>query len=67
MQIFAQTDLQDRKITYTVRTQKVDGEYNEKTEIVYGKIGKTHYVSYKNPDDTTYKTPIFSKRSLVVR
>ena len=66
IQIFAQTDLQDRKITYTIRTQKVDGEYDEKTEIVYGKIGQTHYASYKNPDETTYKSPIFNRRSLVV-
>ena len=66
MQIFAQTDIEDRKITYTIRTQRVDGEFEEKTETVYEKIGKTHYVSYKNPDDTTYKNPIFSRRSLVV-
>ncbi len=66
MQIFAQTDIDDRKITYTIRTQKADGEFDEKTETVYEKIGKTHYVSYKNPDDTTYKNPIFSRRSLVV-
>ena len=66
MQIFAQTDIEDRKITYTIRTQRVDGEFDEKTETVYEKIGKTHYVSYKNPDQTTYKDPIFSRRSLVV-
>ncbi len=66
LQIFAQTDVQERKIIYTIRTQKVGGEYDEKTEIVYGKIGQTHYATYKNPDETTYKSPIFSRRSLVV-
>ncbi len=64
--IYAQTDFQDRKITYTIKTQKVDGNYVEKTEIKNQKIGTVHTVSYSNPDNTVYQNPKFDKSTLTV-
>ncbi len=66
IQVFAQTDLQDKKITYTIKTQKVDGSYSEHTETKIGKIGSNHTVSYTNPDNTVYQDPEYSVVNLTV-
>ncbi len=64
--IYAQTDFQDRKITYIVKIQKVDGNYLEKTETKSQKIGTVHTVNYPNPDNTVYQNPKFDKPNLTI-
>jgi len=46
IKIYAQTELQNRDITYTVKTQKADGSYTENTEIKSQKIGTNHSVGH---------------------
>ena len=53
-------------ITYTIRTQKVDGSYDEKTETKSGKIGSNHTVAYANPNNTMYQEPEYSVVNLTV-
>lgn len=53
-------------ITYTIRTQKVDGSYDEKTETKSGKIGSNHTVAYTNPNNTIYQEPEYSVVNLTV-
>ncbi len=53
-------------ITYTIRTQKADGSYDEKTETKSGKIGSKHIVAYTNPDNTMYQDPEYSVDDLTV-
>ncbi len=66
MQIFAKTEIQEREITYNIRTQKVDGSYDENTETKSGKIGTKHTVEYSNYDNTIYQDPQYSKPELTV-
>ena len=66
MEVYALTDYQDRQITYTVKTQKVDGSYEEKTEIRSGKIGSTYHIVYTNPNETMYQEPIYNTPILIV-
>ena len=66
MQIFAKTEIQEREITYTIRTQKVDGSYAENTITKSGKIGTNHIVEYTNYDNTIYQNPQYSKQDLTV-
>lgn len=53
-------------ITYTIRTEKADGSYDEKTEIKTGKIGSKHTVAYANPNNTMYQDPEYSVGELTV-
>ena len=53
-------------ITYTIKTQKVDGSYTENTEIKSGKIGSNHTVAYSNPNNTVYQEPEYSVANLTV-
>ncbi len=53
-------------ITYTIRTQKDNGSYDEKTETKSGKIGSKHTVAYTNPDNTMYQDPEYSVDDLTV-
>lgn len=64
--IYAQTDFQDRKITYIVKTQKPDGNFVEKTETKSQKIGTVHSVIYPNPDNTVYERPTSDRQTLLV-
>ena len=66
MQIFAQTDIEDRKIAYTIRTQEANGTYTENTETKSGKIGSNHTVTYTNPNNTMYQEPEYSVTNLTV-
>ncbi len=66
MQIFAKTEIQEREITYTIRTQKVDGSYDENTATKSGKIGSKHTVEYTNYDNTIYQNPQYSKSELTI-
>ena len=53
-------------ITYTIRTQKADGSYDEKTETKSGKIGSNHTVTYANPNNSMYQDPEYSVTNLTV-
>ena len=53
-------------ITYTIRTQKADGSYDEKTETKSGKIGSNHTVAYTNPNNTVYQDPEYNVANLTV-
>ena len=64
--IYAVTDYQDREITYTIREEKTDGNFNEYEEKKTGKIASTHTVSYQNPDSTVYKEVVYSVSQLTV-
>ena len=66
LEIYARTDFQDREITYTIKKEKPDGNFEESQEKKTGKIGSVHTVSYANPDDTIYQKPEFDKNSLTV-
>ncbi len=66
IKIYAQTELQNRVITYTVKTQKTDGSYTVNTETKSEKIGINHTVSYANPDSTVYQNPVYSVDNLTV-
>ena len=66
LEIYAQTDYQDREITYTIRKEKPDGSFEESQETKTGKIASTHTVSYANPDDSVYQNPTYNASSLVV-
>lgn len=64
--IYAVTDYQDREITYTIRKEKTDGNFDEHEEKKTGKIASTHTVSYPNPDSTVYKEVVYSVSQLTV-
>ncbi len=53
-------------ITYTIRTQKVDGSYDEKTETKNARIGTVHNVAYLNPNNAVYQDPEYSVANLTV-
>ena len=64
--IYAVTDYQDREITYTIRKEKTDGNFDEYEEKKTGKIASTHTVSYQNPDSSVYKEVVYSVSQLTV-
>ena len=64
--IYAVTDYQDREITYTIRKEKTDGNFEESQEKKTGKIASTHTVSYQNPDYSVYKEVVYSVSQLTV-
>ena len=64
--IYAVTDYQDREITYTIRKEKTDGNFDEHEEKKTGKIASTHTVSYQNPDNSVYKEVVYSVSQLTV-
>lgn len=64
--IYAVTDYQDREITYTIRKEKTDGNFEETQEKKTGKIASTHTVSYRNPDSSVYKEVVYSVSQLTV-
>ena len=66
LEIFARTEYQDREITYTIRKEKTDGNFEESQEKKTGKIASTHTVSYANPDSSVYQNPTYNPSSLVV-
>ncbi len=66
IKIYAQTELQNREIIYTVKTQKSDGSYTVNTETKSEKIGTNHTVNYANPDNTMYQNPVYSVDNLTV-
>ena len=66
MQIYARTEVQSRKITYTIRKEQPDGSFVETTEIKTGKINSVHAVEYTNYDYTAYQNIYFSTSSLTV-
>ena len=66
LEIYAQTDYQDREITYTIRKENPDGSFEESQETKTGKIATTHTVSYANPDSSVYQNPTYSTSSLVI-
>ncbi len=66
IKIYAQTELQNREIIYTVKTQKSDGSYTVNTETKSEKIGTNHTVNYANPDNTVYQNPVYSVDNLTV-
>ncbi len=64
--IYTVTDYQDREITYTIRKEKTDGNFDEYEEKKTGKISTTHTVSYQNPDSSVYKEVVYSVEQLTV-
>ena len=67
LEILAKTDFQNRDITYTIKKEKVDGNFEDPiVETKSGKIGSVHTVAYLNPDDSTYQSPVYDKSSLTV-
>lgn len=54
------------KVKYIVNTEDENGQIITNFHEVNAKIGSTHQVSFKNPDENIYETPKVSRQSLVV-
>ena len=54
------------KVKYIVNTEDENGQIITNNHEVNAKIGSTHQVNFKNPDENVYQTPKVSRQSLVV-
>lgn len=54
------------KVKYIVNTEDENGQIITNTRELNAKIGSTHQVNFKNPDENVYQTPKVSRHSLVV-
>ncbi len=54
------------KVKYIVNTEDENGQIITNVHEVNAKIGSTHQVNFKNPDENVYQTPKVSRESLVV-
>ncbi len=54
------------KVKYIVNTEDENGQIITNVREVNAKIGSTHQVNFKNPDENVYQTPKVSRQSLVV-
>ncbi len=54
------------KVKYIVNTEDENGQIISNTKELNAKIGTTHQVNFKNPDENVYQTPKVSRQSLVV-
>lgn len=54
------------KVKYIVNTEDENGQIITNIRELNAKIGSTHQVNFKNPDENVYQAPKVSKQSLVV-
>ena len=54
------------KVKYIVNTEDENGQIITNIRELNAKIGSTHQVNFKNPDENVYQTPKVSRQSLVV-
>lgn len=54
------------KVKYIVNTEDENGQIITNIRELNAKIGSTHLVNFKNPDENVYQTPKVSRQSLVV-
>lgn len=54
------------KVKYIVNTEDENGQIITHTHEINAKIGSTHQVNFKNPDENIYQTPKYSRQNLVV-